>query len=84
MTWGTWGPEIKTQLALKPASKQNPIEQKGIQTTCNKTYLLNILLKNTQLKPLVQANLSMLPNIFQLALVVEYFMDDIQNVMNCF
>lgn len=45
---------------------------------------MNILLKNTELKPLVQADLPMLPDIFQLALVMQYFMDDIQDMMNCF
>lgn len=45
---------------------------------------MNILLKNAELKPLVQADLPMLPDIFQLALVMQYFMDDIQDMTNCF
>lgn len=41
------------------------------------SYLLHILLKNTQLQPLVQTDFAMLPDVFQLPLVVQHLMDDV-------
>lgn len=48
--------------------------------TC--THLLNILLKDTQLQTLVQANFAVLPDVLQLPLVMQYFMDDVQNMVD--
>ena len=45
------------------------------------TYLLNILLKDTQLQALVQANFAMLPDVFQLPLVMQHLMDDVQDMV---
>lgn len=41
------------------------------------SYLLYVLLKDTQLQPLVQTDFAMLPDVFQLPLVMQHFMDDV-------
>lgn len=45
-------------------------------------YLLDILLKDAQLQPLVQSDLPMLPDILQTPLMVEDLMHNIQNAVN--
>lgn len=46
-------------------------------------YLLHILLEDTELQALVQAEFAMLPDVFQLPLVVQHLMDDVQDVVHC-
>ena len=41
------------------------------------SYLLHILLKNAKLQPLVQADFAMLPDVFQLPLMVQHLVDDV-------
>lgn len=45
-------------------------------------YLLNILLEYTQLQTLVQPDLTVLPDVLQLSLVMQNLMDDVQNMVN--
>lgn len=47
-------------------------------------YLLNILLKHTQLQTLVQAHFAMLPDVLQLSLVVQHLVNDVQYVVHSF
>lgn len=49
---------------------------------CVCVYLLDILLEHTQLQPLVQSDLSMLPNVFETPLMVENLVHHIQDAMN--
>lgn len=60
--------------ANKPAQKQRD----GFWSR----YLLYILLKDTQLKALVQAHFAVLPDVFQLSLVMQHLVDDIQDVVH--
>ena len=46
------------------------------------THLLNILLEDTELQPLVQPHLAVLPDVLELALVVQHLVDDIQDMVN--
>lgn len=46
------------------------------------SYLLYILLKDTQLQALMQTDFAMLPDVFQLPLMMQHLMDDIQNMMH--
>lgn len=48
---------------------------------CVFVYLLDILLEHTQLQPLVQSDLSMLPNILETPLMVEDLVNHIQDAM---
>lgn len=45
------------------------------------SYLLYILLKDTQLQALVQANFAMLPDVLQLSLVMQHLVDDVQDMV---
>lgn len=45
-------------------------------------YLLNVLLKHAQLQTLVQPDLTVLPDVLQLPLVVQNLVDDVQNMVN--
>ncbi len=47
-------------------------------------YLLNVLLEYTQLQTLVQPDLTVLPDVLQLPLVMQNLMDDVQNMVHCF
>lgn len=47
-------------------------------------YLLDILLKHTQLQTLVKTHFAMLPDVFQLSLVVQHLMNDVQDVVHGF
>lgn len=49
---------------------------------CLCIYLLDILLEHTQLQPLVQSDLSMLPNVLETPLMVEDLVNHIQDAMN--
>lgn len=46
-------------------------------------YLLDVLLKDTELQPLVQPHFTVLPDVFQLPLVMQHLMDDVQDVVHC-
>lgn len=46
------------------------------------THLLNILLEDTELQPLVEPNLAVLPDVLELTLVVQDLVDDIQDVVH--
>lgn len=48
----------------------------------NASYLLYILLKNTQLQALVEANFTMLPDVFQLPLVMQHLVNDVQDMVH--
>lgn len=45
-------------------------------------YLLDILLEDTELKALVQAEFAVLPDVLQLPLVVQHLVDDVQDVVH--
>lgn len=47
-------------------------------------YLLNVLLEYTQLQTLVKPDLTVLPDVLQLPLVMQNLMDDVQNMVHCF
>lgn len=44
---------------------------------------MNILLEDTELQPLVEPHLAVLPDVLKLALVVQYLVDDIQDMVHC-
>lgn len=46
------------------------------------THLLNILLEDTELQPLMEPHLAVLPDVLELALVVQYLVDDIQDMVH--
>lgn len=46
------------------------------------SYLLHILLKDAELQTLVQADFAVLPDVFQLSLVVQHLVDDVQDVVH--
>lgn len=46
-------------------------------------YLLDVLLEDAELQTLVQPNFAMLPDVFQLSLVMQHLVDDVQNMMHC-
>lgn len=50
--------------------------------SCVRTHLLDILLEHTQLQPLVQSDFPVLPNVLQAPLVVQNFMNHIQDAVN--
>ena len=45
-------------------------------------YLLDVLLEDAQLQPLVEPHLAVLPDVLQLPLVVQHLMDDVQDVVH--
>lgn len=45
-------------------------------------YLLDILLKDTQLQALMQPHFAVLPDVFQLSLVMQHLVDDVQDVVH--
>lgn len=45
-------------------------------------YLLDVLLKDTELQTLVQPHFAVLPDVFQLSLVVQHLVDDVQDVVH--
>lgn len=45
-------------------------------------YLLHILLKDAELKALVQTHFAVLTDVFQLSLVMQHLVDDIQDVVH--
>ena len=45
-------------------------------------YLLDVLLEHTQLEPLVQADLAVLPDVLQPPLVVKNLMDHVQDTVD--
>lgn len=47
-----------------------------------RAYLLDVLLEDAQLQPLVQSDLSMLPDILKTPLMVEDLVHNIQDAMN--
>lgn len=46
------------------------------------THLLNVLLENTELQPLVQPDLAVLPDVLELPLVVQHLVDDVEDVVH--
>lgn len=46
------------------------------------TDLLHVLLEHTELQPLVEPDLAVLPDVFQLPLVVQHLVDDIKDVVH--
>lgn len=46
-------------------------------------YLLDILLKNAELQTLVQTNFTVLPDVFQLSLVMQHLVDYVQDMVHC-
>lgn len=48
----------------------------------HEAHLLDILLEDTQLQPLVQPDLAVLPDVLQLPLVMQHLVDDIQHVVH--
>lgn len=46
------------------------------------TDLLHVLLKHTELQPLVQSDLAVLPDVLQLPLVVQHLVDDVKDVVH--
>lgn len=46
-------------------------------------HLLNVLLEDTELQALVQAEFAVLPDVLQLPLVVQDLVDDVQDVVHC-
>lgn len=55
---------------------------RGVFCVYGCVYLLHILLEHAQLQPLVQSDLSMLPDILKTPLMVEDLMHNIQDAMN--
>lgn len=53
-----------------------------VSFVCVFVYLLDILLEHAQLQPLMQTDLSMLPNILKTPLMVEDLVHNIQDAMN--
>lgn len=47
------------------------------------THLLDVLLEDTELQPLVEPNLAVLPDVLQLPLVVQHLVDDVQDMVHC-
>lgn len=45
--------------------------------------LLDVLLKDAELQTLVQSHFAVLPNVFQLPLVMQHLVDDVQDVVHC-
>lgn len=64
--------------SLPPA----PPSPTPVRQALPETDLLNILLENSQLQPLVQPDLAMLPDVFKLPLVVQHLMDDVQDMVH--
>lgn len=56
----------------------------NIYTVCVCVYLLHVLLKDAELQTLVQPHFAVLPDVFQLPLVMQHLMDDVQDVVHCF
>lgn len=48
--------------------------------TC--AYLLDVLLKHAELQALVQTHFTVLPDVFQLSLVMQHLVDDVQDVVH--
>lgn len=46
-------------------------------------YLLDVLLEDTELQALMEAELAMLPDVLQLPLVVQHLVNDVQHVVHC-
>lgn len=46
------------------------------------THLLDVLLEDTQLQPLVQPDLAVLPDVLELPLVVQHLVDDVEDVVH--
>ena len=45
-------------------------------------HLLDVLLEDTELQPLVEPHLAVLPDVLQLPLVVQHLVDDVQDVVH--
>ena len=54
----------------------------GMDAGCGACYLLDVLLENTELQPLVEPHLAVLPDVLELPLVVQHLVDDIEDVVH--
>lgn len=59
-----------------------PVWSSLLELGCVCAYLLDILLEDAQLQPLVQSDLPMLPDILKTPLMVEDLMHNIQDAVN--
>lgn len=48
----------------------------------NFAHLLDVLLEDAELQPLVQPHLAVLPDVLQLPLVMQHLVDDVQHVVH--